>query len=62
MFEGTGGKYRFFIQAEDGIRVVAVTGVQTCALPISITNSIMRKPRLESFVYGHVISHTFIGE
>src|SRR5205809_1987589 len=26
---------RFFFQAEDGIRVVAVTGVQTCALPIS---------------------------
>src|SRR5687768_6759183 len=25
----------FFFQAEDGIRVVAVTGVQTCALPIS---------------------------
>src|SRR2546429_7173595 len=26
----------FFCQAEDGIRDVAVTGVQTCALPISI--------------------------
>src|SRR2546422_2673871 len=26
----------FFFQAEDGIRDVAVTGVQTCALPISI--------------------------
>src|SRR2546429_6826509 len=25
----------FFFQAEDGIRCVAVTGVQTCALPIS---------------------------
>src|SRR5216684_4820798 len=25
----------FFFQAEDGIRAVAVTGVQTCALPIS---------------------------
>ena len=25
----------FFFHAEDGIRVVAVTGVQTCALPIS---------------------------
>src|SRR2546429_6800099 len=25
----------FFFQAEDGIRDVAVTGVQTCALPIS---------------------------
>src|SRR2546422_10499246 len=27
----------FFFQAEDGIRDVAVTGVQTCALPISWT-------------------------
>src|SRR5256884_7039228 len=26
----------FFFQAEDGIRDVAVTGVQTCALPIYI--------------------------
>src|SRR5256884_5341937 len=27
--------FGFFFQAEDGIRDVAVTGVQTCALPIS---------------------------
>src|SRR2546422_2506663 len=27
--------YFFFFKAEDGIRDVAVTGVQTCALPIS---------------------------
>src|SRR5207244_5533440 len=27
----------FFLQAEDGIRDDLVTGVQTCALPISIT-------------------------
>ena len=26
---------RFFFQAEDGIRDLIVTGVQTCALPIS---------------------------
>src|SRR6478752_9587268 len=30
-----GGLIYFFFQAEDGIRDVAVTGVQTCALPIS---------------------------
>src|SRR2546429_9529998 len=29
----------FFFQAEDGIRDVAVTGVQTCALPISARTS-----------------------
>src|SRR5205809_856868 len=28
------GRLYFFFQAEDGIRDVAVTGVQTCALPI----------------------------
>src|SRR5437762_7680466 len=27
----------FFFQAEDGIRDTSVTGVQTCALPISFT-------------------------
>src|SRR5260370_29127900 len=30
----------FFFQAEDGIRDSSVTGVQTCALPISITGTI----------------------
>src|SRR2546422_1461944 len=29
----------FFFQAEDGIRDVAVTGVQTCALPISLDSA-----------------------
>src|SRR5215210_2136691 len=29
----------FFFQAEDGIRGTSVTGVQTCALPISSTTS-----------------------
>src|SRR3712207_7222800 len=29
----------FFFQAEDGIRDIGVTGVQTCALPISIPAS-----------------------
>src|SRR2546422_4551109 len=32
---GISGGWIFFFQAEDGIRYVAVTGVQTCALPIS---------------------------
>src|SRR6478752_1799063 len=40
----------FFFQAEDGRRVVAVTGVQTCALPIfkthgrRIDDMILRNP------------------
>src|SRR2546429_9355170 len=36
----------FFFQAEDGIRDVAVTGVQTCALPISMR---VRPITLETF-------------
>src|SRR2546422_10163155 len=32
----------FFFQAEDGIRDVAVTGVQTCALPIFVVVLILR--------------------
>ena len=33
----------FFFQAEDGIRDVAVTGVQTCALPIYRDNDTCSK-------------------
>src|SRR3712207_7189385 len=35
--EGAGS---FFFQAEDGIRDIGVTGVQTCALPISCTDTL----------------------
>src|SRR2546421_7882123 len=35
----------FFFQAEDGIRDLIVTGVQTCALPISI-QPVPARPRL----------------
>src|SRR2546422_9641985 len=34
----------FFFQAEDGIRDVAVTGVQTCALPISLAQAAVALP------------------
>src|SRR2546430_3941482 len=30
----------FFFQAEDGIRDLTVTGVQTCALPISVAGTL----------------------
>src|SRR2546422_2183608 len=36
----------FFFQAEDGIRDVAVTGVQTCALPISPIFQLVGRGRL----------------
>src|SRR2546422_5469816 len=42
----------FFFQAEDGIRDVAVTGVQTCALPISIAGA--APYRRETVVADHV--------
>src|SRR3712207_7149436 len=34
----------FFFQAEDGIRDISVTGVQTCALPILVAGQGARQP------------------
>src|SRR5256886_3110994 len=42
----------FFFQAEDGIRDLTVTGVQTCALPIYFGQILIRK-RGEGFVLCH---------
>src|SRR5256884_9216907 len=43
----------FFFQAEDGIRDVAVTGVQTCALPISLNQRMRREiPEAIAFAFG----------
>src|SRR2546429_3184993 len=42
-FSGELASVFFFFQAEDGIRDVAVTGVQTCALPISARSSSARR-------------------
>src|SRR2546429_3524285 len=39
-------RFFFFFQAEDGIRDVAVTGVQTCALPIS--GNLLRERRIKA--------------
>src|SRR2546425_10806397 len=41
----------FFFQAEDGIRDKLVTGVQTCALPISIVRSAPRIPAPDRLWY-----------
>ena len=55
-----------FFQAEDGIRDIGVTGVQTCALPISIKETcaetmideersvILRSPRTRLLLLGQV--------
>src|SRR2546429_8451342 len=43
--------FLFFFQAEDGIRDVAVTGVQTCALPIlrNCASIVRTGPGMKSF-------------
>src|SRR5256886_3437412 len=38
----------FFFQAEDGIRDLTVTGVQTCALPICTALNLGQHPRRQS--------------
>ena len=38
----------FFFQAEDGIRDIGVTGVQTCALPIYLRSRVNLKSLLPS--------------
>src|SRR5258708_21723143 len=44
----------FFFQAEDGIRDDLVTGVQTCALPISSSRlPTLTGSREEAFCYTH---------
>src|SRR2546430_8663203 len=45
----------FFFQAEDGIRDLTVTGVQTCALPISLRRKIafrVAPPGIKAVVPG----------
>src|SRR5256885_12932612 len=46
----------FFFQAEDGIRDYKVTGVQTCALPISSTSMSVGLEFYRLFPYGALAS------
>src|SRR5438093_8933159 len=51
--------YFFFFQAEDGIRDWSVTGVQTCALPISEAKRILNETAEDlAFGLSHVV-HLF---
>src|SRR3989475_7232438 len=52
--------YFFFFQAEDGIRDLTVTGVQTCALPISYTKYLLLVLVLGAIVWG--TPHTMIAD
>src|SRR5690349_21901865 len=47
----------FFFQAEDGIRDLYVTGVQTCALPIFFGFLLTRKFRVVSAIGRHTLDH-----
>src|SRR5947209_16380582 len=51
----------FFFQAEDGIRDIGVTGVQTCALPISPENTCSSLERSNASTSGCFASATTIG-
>src|SRR2546422_4196796 len=48
----------FFFQAEDGIRDVAVTGVQTCALPILTGPGGYARMAVFNYVYPHIDDKT----
>src|SRR5690554_7713280 len=54
----------FFFQAEDGIRDADVTGVQTCALPISELTFFRRRERSSREVHPllHLLAQRFAGE
>src|SRR2546429_1793279 len=47
----------FFFQAEDGIRDVAVTGVQTCALPISVAFRVPYTGGILTETGDHTMAH-----
>src|SRR2546427_11705715 len=52
----------FFFQAEDGIRDLTVTGVQTCALPICARSSGPRRPLApdRATLLGPHLRHRFL--
>src|SRR5438093_9677805 len=50
----------FFFQAEDGIRDWSVTGVQTCALPISTARSTMPLGARSSMVERAVVTEAAV--
>src|SRR2546422_6709535 len=55
----------FFFQAEDGIRDVAVTGVQTCALPIYLADVAageLREPQVAIGPGGDVPGKRVLGQ
>src|SRR2546428_1553188 len=56
----------FFFQAEDGIRDLIVTGVQTCALPISLGKealfkAVVRETIVPVIAQGEALARSFTG-
>src|SRR2546430_12034356 len=51
--------FYFFFQAEDGIRDLTVTGVQTCALPIYVILVVVQLVRL--FPYDYLYFNELVG-
>src|SRR2546421_6505133 len=48
----------FFFQAEDGIRDLIVTGVQTCALPIwALEIGVRNNPHVGQNLFGNLTKH-----
>src|SRR5256886_4909381 len=45
----------FFFQAEDGIRDLTVTGVQTCALPISVEQRLLAPGRNHDLAGQYIV-------
>src|SRR3712207_6849275 len=52
VFNRCGVVFFFFFQAEDGIRDIGVTGVQTCALPISAAALLMLALPGSAYLYA----------
>src|SRR2546430_10037735 len=55
------GYRRCFFQAEDGIRDLTVTGVQTCALPIYVREAVARDPLAAAFLISLLIHALLFG-
>src|SRR2546430_10847569 len=50
-------RWFFFFQAEDGIRDLTVTGVQTCALPISPAQSLLKSTPIQALTDSTWLIH-----
>src|SRR3712207_6863112 len=62
MYIDTFLKIFFFFQAEDGIRDIGVTGVQTCALPISTLSQLLIKEASDKYVKEEAMEGILIGK